>query len=85
MTLKNYKDYLDREVEMRSPMFCHSHNGICPTCYGGLYNINKIDKGLSVIITDLTSKIMNTSMKSMASAYSDICIKQCELPGKLSA
>lgn len=85
MTLNNYKDFLDKEVEMRSPMFCHSKDGICPTCYGGLYNINKIDKGLSVIITDLTSKIMNTSMKSVASAYSDICIKQCELSGKLSA
>lgn len=71
MTLKNYKDYLDREVEMRSPMFCHSKDGICPTCYGGLYNINKIDKGLSVIITDLTSKIMNTSMKS----FHDLTVK----------
>lgn len=52
-------------------MYCHSTNGICPMCFGNLYKLNKVDTGLSVIITDLTSKIMNTSMKS----FHDLTVK----------
>lgn len=85
LNLKNYKDFLGKKVYLRSPMFCRCTDGICLTCYGNLYKKNRITTGLNVLLADLTSKIMNTSMKSMASAYSDICIKQCELPGKLSA
>lgn len=71
LTLDNFKNYLDKEVEYRSPMFCHAKDGICPKCYGHLHEKNRIETGLNVVLTDLSSKIMNTSMKS----FHDLTVK----------
>lgn len=71
LTLDNYKDFINKDIEYRSPMFCHAQNGICPMCYGHLHEKNGIETGLNVILTDLSSKIMNTSMKS----FHDLTVK----------
>lgn len=70
MTLDNYKDFLNKDVEIRSPMYCKHPKGICSMCYGSLYKKNEITKGINTLLMDLTSNIMNKSMKSrMASFY----------------
>ena len=36
---------IDKKIKLRSPLYCKSENGICPTCYGNLYktlNANNI-------------------------------------------
>lgn len=71
LTLDNYKTFINKEIEYRSPMFCHAKEGICPMCYGHLHEKNGIRSGLNVVLTDLTSKIMNTSMKS----FHDLTVK----------
>lgn len=47
-TIKNITSVgqiLDKKIKLRSPLYCKSENGICPTCYGNLYktlNTNNI-------------------------------------------
>ena len=38
---------LDKKIKLRSPLYCTSENGICPTCYGNLYKtLNTINVGV---------------------------------------
>lgn len=64
LNINNYKDFIGKQVLMRTPMMCKCKDGICRSCYGSLIKYNKIDKGLNSLITDLTSTIMNKNMKS---------------------
>ena len=75
ITLDNYKDFLNKEVEIRSPMYCKHTKGICGMCYGSLYKKNEITKGINTLLMDLTSNIMNKSMKS----FHDLTKKVFEL------
>lgn len=71
LSLENLSKYINNDVQIRSPLFCHAETGVCPMCYGDLYKVNKIDSGLSVVISDLASTIMNKNMKS----FHDLTIK----------
>lgn len=35
-TITSVDQILDRKIKLRSPLYCLSENGICPTCYGNL-------------------------------------------------
>jgi len=64
LKLENKNKFLNKVVLMRSPQYCHTKNGICEVCYGNLFKYNDIKEGLNVLISEVTSKIMNLSMKS---------------------
>lgn len=36
-TIKTIDQVLNKKIRLRSPLFCLSEDGICPTCYGNLY------------------------------------------------
>jgi len=38
-TIESTDQVLDKKIKLRSPLYCKSENGICPTCYGNLYKI----------------------------------------------
>jgi len=38
-TIESIDQVLDKKIKLRSPLYCKSENGICPTCYGNLYKI----------------------------------------------
>ena len=35
--IENAEQVLDKKIKLRSPLYCKSEKGICPTCYGNLY------------------------------------------------
>jgi len=35
--IENVEQVLDKKIKLRSPLYCKSEDGICPTCYGNLY------------------------------------------------
>jgi len=46
-TIESIDQVLDRKIKLRSPLYCLSEKGICPTCYGGLYKtLNTINVGI---------------------------------------
>lgn len=49
-TIKNVisaDQIIDKKIKLRSPLYCLSENGICPTCYGNLYKtLNTINIGI---------------------------------------
>ena len=42
--IEETEKYINQSIKLRSPLFCKSENGICPTCYGDLYKILKSKK-----------------------------------------
>jgi len=45
--IKTIDQVLDKKIKLRSPLYCKSENGICPTCYGDLYKtLNTINIGI---------------------------------------
>jgi hypothetical protein len=58
------KKYVDKEVILRSPMFCkESGSNRCRVCMGE--SMAKIPKGLTIPITEISSIVLNTFMKRM--------------------
>ena len=45
--IASQEQILDKKIKLRSPLYCISKNGICPTCYGNLYKtLNTINIGI---------------------------------------
>ena len=63
LTPDNYKSYIGKHVEYRSPMLCKSDN-LCWRCMGELYKRIGI-KNAGLASQRLTSTFMNASLKSM--------------------
>lgn len=58
------KSYIDKEITIRSPMYCKSPEGsFCHICLGKNLSLNP--NGLSLAATDVSSVILNTSLKAM--------------------
>jgi hypothetical protein len=71
LTIDNIDKYIQKRLDMRSILFCRSKKGICKKCFGELYKFNGIEKNLSVYTTNISSDIMNTSMKAFHNLESD--------------
>lgn len=63
--LDNAKKYIGEIVNMRDPMYCRAE-GVCKICGGKGLEINP--QAVAAILTDISSIILNTSMKMMHSA-----------------
>lgn len=66
ITYENVKNYLNKPIKKRSPIFCKKKDGYCSTCSGDyplkLIKADKINIGL--YIHEMGSAIMNRSMKA---------------------
>jgi len=68
ITEDNYKDIIDKTIDLYSPITCTCKNGICRHCYGNLYDIHK-SKMIGIIAaqsvgergTQLTLRTKHTS------------------------
>lgn len=63
LTQDNLKDYIGKEVAMRSVMHCKSRDGYCKKCAGAILESIGQD-ALGTLVLDLTSVWLNASMKS---------------------
>lgn len=70
LTPDNMQQYEGKLIQLRSPMLCRSKKGICEVCFGDLWKHNRMKNNLSVYVTNISSSIMNTSMKSFHNAES---------------
>lgn len=63
LTPDNISKYLDKEVKLRSPMFC-KNDVICEHCAGTLFRRMNI-RYAGMIASNLTGNMLNLSMKAM--------------------
>lgn len=66
LTKENISKYLDKVVQLRSPMTCVAKNGYCYTCMDNRFKILKVTL-LNTQLLQIGSKIMLNSMKAMHS------------------
>lgn len=55
--------YIGKTVELRDPQYCKDPNGVCKICGGKGLELNP--HAVSAILTDISSIVLNTSMKMM--------------------
>lgn len=81
-TIKNItsKDQIiDKKIKLRSPLYCLSENGICPTCYGNLYKtLNTINIG--ILAGGAVNKVGINAMMKMRHKASSINTKEVDFP-----
>lgn len=63
ITEKNIDKYINKEVHMRSPLFC-KNDCVCNKCAGELYYKMGL-KNVGLLASNLTGSLLNLSMKSM--------------------
>lgn len=60
---ENLSEYIGKTVLMRSPLYCHTHDGYCFTCMGGLFKA--IDQELlSMVAVGISSSFTKAALKS---------------------
>ena len=64
LTEENKSEYLNKDVTLRSPLFCKTTNGLCYTCMGKQFGDLYI-KNLSALAVDVSSTFMSLSMSAM--------------------
>lgn len=64
MNDSNIKDYIGKEVKLRSPMLCNSKNGICSKCAGELYYQIGI-KNVGLITNSAGTALVTLALKKM--------------------
>jgi len=62
LTNENISKYINKTVQMRSPMLCESKTGFCYKCCSYIWEIKELDV-LNVIPISISSTIMMLSMK----------------------
>jgi len=64
--IEDTKKLIGKTITVRSPMYCKQDNGnICSKCTGDV--VSKYDKGVSLMVTDISSIILYSSMKAVHS------------------
>lgn len=62
--IDNPDEYIGKVIVLRSPMYCKEKGSAwCSACVGG--NMKDYKQGVSLVVTNISSIILNTSMKSM--------------------
>jgi hypothetical protein len=64
LTEQTIKEYIDKDVVLRSPMTCRTDPGLCYVCTGRTFE-NISVKGISMWIVDVTSTFTLLAMKNM--------------------
>ncbi|HQF36799.1 MAG TPA: hypothetical protein PLL26_04140 [Candidatus Dojkabacteria bacterium] len=79
-TIKNItsKDQiLDKKIKLRSPLYCLSENGICPTCYGNLYKTLNT-KNIGILAGGAVNVVGINAMMKMRHQSSSINTKEVD-------
>jgi len=61
LTKDNISKYLNKEVKLRDPLFCHSETGVCIKCIGE--NFRGHEDEIPLLSTGLGGLFLNTSLK----------------------
>lgn len=64
LTVDNIKDYIGKEVKLRSPMMCEAKDGYCYKCCDYIWELKRMQP-VNIIPISISSAIMNSAMKSM--------------------
>ena len=64
ITEDNVSKYIDKQILIRSPMYCKSKTGYCEKCAGKLFTSLDL-KAISMEIVDITSTFVTQALKSM--------------------
>ena len=79
-TIKKITDseqVLDKKIKLRSPLYCHSEDGICPTCYGDLYKILNT-KNVGILAGGAINTVGINAMMKMRHKSSSIETKEVD-------
>jgi len=75
--VENKEQVLNKKIKLRSPLYCKSEKGICPTCYGNLYKkLNTINIG--IIAGGAINSIGITTMMKMRHKTSSVITKEVD-------
>jgi hypothetical protein len=62
LTDDSYKSYIGKQINLRTPLYCHSKS-ICNKCAGNFYYKMKI-KNIGLLVSNISATLMYASMKS---------------------
>lgn len=64
LTQDNLSDYADKEIKLRSPVYCRTQKGLCYTCTGQIFK-DMDQKAINMMIVEVANTFMQSSMKAM--------------------
>lgn len=68
---------IDKKIKLRSPLYCLSENGICPTCYGNLYKTLDTDN-IGILAAGAINEIGINAMMKMRHKTSSVDTKEVD-------
>lgn len=73
--IESPSDVVGKTIKLRSPLYCKSEKGICPTCYGELYKkVKNINVGV-LAGGVINNSALNTYMKMRHKSSSPVIVK----------